>query len=425
MTGPWPPNVPTIPFGYLADAQLGKMLQPAPTTPLDCEQPYLNAGRLAQSDSQSLPTMFAHPGDVHTYGIVEHDLVVAEGGDVGRTAFVSRVDPGTIIQNSLHRVRPRAETDLRFLRYSLDSIYGSGWLDVICNRATFGHLTQEKLKALRIPLRTWRAQRAIADYLDVETARIDALIEKKRRMVELLEERRGSILASGIAALGLALPADLDADWTHADVPGGWQVMRLSQVLDQLTNGFVGPTRDILQDEGVRYIQSLHIKDGKIDFDRRPFYVSEEWHKARPRIHLLEGDVLIVQTGDIGQVAVVPAGFGEASCHALQIARVRPGVVSGPYLAEYLRTQFGYQALLARATGALHPHLEGGIRDVPVVVPPAATQEELVHQVHEQTSRLHLIASRLLRQLDLLREGRQALITAAVTGELPISGIAA
>ena len=53
------------------------------------------------------------------------------------------------------------------------------------------------------------------------------------------------------------------------------------------------------------------VNSGQIDFDRRPFYVSREWHEERPRIHLQEGDVLIVQTGDVGKVAVE---IGRASC---------------------------------------------------------------------------------------------------------------
>jgi type I restriction enzyme S subunit len=125
--------------------------------------------------------------------------------------------------------------------------------------------------------------------------------------------------------------------------------MRLSLVLDQLTNGYVGPTRDILMESGVPYIQSLNIKNGRIDVSKREFFVSRSWHNERPRIHLLEGDVLIVQTGDIGQVAVVPEGFGEASCHALQIARVNRKVMTGPYLGSYLRSSFAYHSLLSRA----------------------------------------------------------------------------
>ena len=91
--------------------------------------------------------------------------------------------------------------------------------------------------------------------------------------------------------------------------------------------------------------------------------------------------MLIVQTGDIGQVAVVPPGFGEASCHALLIARANKSVVSGEYLGAFLRSPFGRASLLSRATGALHPHLEGGIKNVPIVVPSASVQGEIVDAV--------------------------------------------
>jgi type I restriction enzyme, S subunit len=227
-----------------------------------------------------------------------------------------------------------------------------------------------------------------------------------------------------MASKGFSFPLTLDPDWSSVNLPAGWRVINLRQTLVKLTNGYVGPTRDILREDGVRYIQSLHIKKGKIDFSRRPFFVSWEWHGERTRINLRAGDVLIVQTGDIGQVAVVPEGFGEASCHALQIARVRQDVLSGPYLSEYLRTAFGYQSLLKRATGALHPHLEGGIRDVPVVVPPKSIQGELLLSVEEGSSRLELLERKLGGQIDLLAERRQALITAAVTGQLSIPGAA-
>jgi len=188
-----------------------------------------------------------------------------------------------------------------------------------------------------------------------------------------------------------------------------------------LTNGFVGPTRDILVDDGIPYVQSTHIKGGLIDFQRRPFYVTREWHRQRPRIHLREGDVLIVQTGDIGQVAVVPKEFGEASCHALQIARVKADVISGDYLGGYLRTAFGKHSLLCRATGALHPHLEGSIRSVPIVVPPASVQAEVVHEVEGAHATLVSLQGHVHRQIELLGERKRALITSAVTGEFDLT----
>ncbi len=414
---------PSTSVGRIAEVRLGKMLQPKPNAPTDSEVHYLRAGSLeGLTGDNALRKMWASPMERANYCVRRGDLIVAEGGDVGRSAFVPEVPDDTIIQNSLHRVRPRSG-DIRFLKYALNAVYTSGWLDVLCNKATFGHLTREKLSALSISWPSDNQQRAIADYLDAETARIDALIEKKRRMIELLEERRTLILEELCAEAGMTLPKKLDpSEFDSLASPVGWRVMRLSQALKQLTNGYVGPTRDILQLDGVPYIQSLHIKRGRIDFNRRPYYVSREWHLARPRIALRPNDVLIVQTGDIGQVALVPEAIGEASCHALLIARVNQDVVTGPYLAAYLQSYLGYHSLLRMATGALHPHLESSIRDVRIVAPPVENQESFVLEIKRRQGLLDLTADKLAQQIELLTEHRQALITAAVTGQVEVPG---
>ncbi len=276
----------------------------------------------------------------------------------------------------------------------------------------------------RLDLPPLPTQRLIADYLDRETTRIDALVSARRAMVELLAERSAGQFEAALGRRGFVFPSVLEPDWSDVLMPDGWRPMRLSQTLLRLTNGYVGPTRDILREEGIRYVQSLHIKGGQIDFGRRPFFVDEEWHRERSRIHLRPNDVLIVQTGDIGQVAVVPEGFGEASCHALQIARVNPRIITGPYLGAYLRSRFGYHSLLSRATGALHPHLEGGIRDVPVVVPPGEIQADVLDEIEREQTPIAEIIRIVERQASLLQERRQAVITAAVTGQLEIPAAA-
>jgi type I restriction enzyme S subunit len=132
-----------------------------------------------------------------------------------------------------------------------------------------------------------------------------------------------------------------------------------------------------------------------------------------------------VQTGDIGQIAVVPPDFGPASCHALQIARVRRDLLSGDFLGAYLRSPFGRHSLLSRATGALHPHLEGGIRDIPIVIPPLVVQSEVMSELRDKATPIDGLRSRLAGQIMLLHEHRQALITAAVTGQLDVAKAAA
>lgn len=408
--------------GDIAEVRLGKMLQAAPATSTDRLTAYLRAGSLASLARLSeLPEMYASPREIQQYSVRPGDLLVSEGGDVGRTAFVPRQVPEpTIIQNSLHRMRPRGG-DVRYLRYALDVIRGSGWLDVLCNRSTFGHLTVEKLSAVTIPYPSTRQQRVIADHLDNETTRIDALISKKQRLDRVLGERRDGLLHSALADAGVDLHQAINA--RAQPLPEGWQVLTLGRVLTQLTNGYVGPTRDILVDSGVQYIQGTHIKSGRIDFARRPFFVTKEWHLARPRISLSRGDVLIVQTGDIGQVAVVPEDLGPASCHALLIARPNQKLVSSDFLAMYLQSPTGRHELLRLATGALHPHLEFGIKAAPVLLPPLDVQEELVETVRNGRAKVDGTRLRLGRQVRLLEEHRQAVITAAVTGELEIAGV--
>jgi type I restriction enzyme, S subunit len=108
-----------------------------------------------------------------------------------------------------------------------------------------------------------------------------------------------------------------ESEWL-GEIPVTWKSVQLARINRKLTNGFVGPTRGILREDGVRYLQSLHIKGGRIIFDT-PYFVSEEWSAAHRKSVLKTGDVLIVQTGDIGQVAVVTEEFVGSNCHALII----------------------------------------------------------------------------------------------------------
>lgn len=342
-----------------------------------------------------------------------------------RTVIATGIDGGVgVATTEVHVVRVNGNADRRYVRYLFSTKpFLSEGEAAMTGVAGQQRVPDELLRNLGVPVTDVGTQRAIAEFLERETARIDALVAAKRRMILLTEERESVQFVHALEVRGFNFPQSLTPNWHEVILPTHWRVIRLSQCLVELTNGYVGPTRDILRDAGIRYIQSLHIKYGKIDFDRRPFFVDESWHRARPRIHLRSGDVLIVQTGDIGQVAVVPAGFGEASCHALQIARVHRDMLSGEYLGAYLRSPFGYQSLLSRATGALHPHLEGSIRDVPVIVPPLSVQQEVLSELREISSRLQALRAELKEQIDLLAERRQALITDAVSGKLGVDRI--
>ena len=267
-------------------------------------------------------------------------------------------------------------------------------------------------------------QRHIVTFLDREAAKIDALVEEQRRLVELLKEKRQAVISRAVTkGLNPKVPMkDSEAEWL-GKVPAHWEVRKVNSLSTKITNGYVGPTRDILVDEGVRYLQSLHIKGNRIKFDA-PYFVAEAWSHEHKKSILETGDLLIVQTGDIGQAAVVTDEFAGCNCHALIIVSPLRDVVFGEYLGWVFNSDYGKHSLLAIQTGALHPHLNcGNVKDVFVPVPPKLEQSRIVEHCVAATFAFDELMAEAEAAVALLNERRAALITAAVTGKIDVRGL--
>ncbi len=204
------------------------------------------------------------------------------------------------------------------------------------------------------------------------------------------------------------------------DIPEHWTLRRIASFSPKITNGWVGPTRDILSESGTPYIQSLHIKSGAILFNRK-YYVKPEWLAGRSKIQVRRGDVLLVQTGDIGQVACVPEEFEGAGCHALIIIGTNPRVMTGDYLDVALRSRYGFDCLKSIQTGALHPHLNcTWVREIVLPVPPLCEQARILATVRASTLKQDQAIATTLSDVRLLREFRTRLISDVVTGKLDV-----
>jgi type I restriction enzyme S subunit len=275
-----------------------------------------------------------------------------------------------------------------------------------------------------LPVPPLPEQIAIAAFLDRETAKIDALVDEQRRLIELLTEKRQAVISHAVTK-GLDPTAPMKnsgVEWL-GEVPEHWECRSISSISTKITNGYVGPTRDILVDEGVRYLQSLHIKNNSIRFDS-PYFVRHEWSMEHSKSVLNIGDVLIVQTGDIGQVAVVTDEFAGCNCHALIIVAPVKNIVSGEWLSWTLNSDYGLHSLLSIQTGALHPHLNcGNVKALIVPVPPLEEQKEIVDTLERRAREFDDLISEAQTGILLLEERRAALISAAVTGEIDVRGL--
>jgi len=354
--------------------------------------------------------------------IITKDSETAD--DIAIAAYVPNDLPGVVCGYHLSMIRPRASTCGAYVKRLFDSFYAKARFAVAANGLTRVGLGQYALDNVELPFPPPDEQKAISTFLDHETAKIDALVDEQRRLIELLKEKRQAVISQTVTkGLDTSVPMkDSGVEWL-GEVPAHWEVRRVNSISTKITNGYVGPTRDILVDEGIRYLQSLHIKANRIKFDV-PYFVSSEWSMQHTKSILETGDVLIVQTGDIGQTAVVPDEFAGCNCHALIIVAPLRTVVSGEYLGWVFNSDYGKHSLLAIQTGALHPHLNcGNVKDVFMPLPPKHEQQRIVEHCVVATRRFDELMFEAEAAVELLQERRAALISAAVTGKIDVRGL--
>ena len=345
------------------------------------------------------------------------DILLSVRAPVGATNIA---DQPYGIGRGLCAIRPAAWIDRSFCFYDVMGVRPV--LNAVITGSTYDAVTASNVADLPMLLPYKSEQRAIAAFLDSETAKIDALVARKERLIELLQEKRTALITRAVTrGLDPNVPMkDSGIEWL-GEIPAHWEVRRIAMAVNKITNGYVGPTRDILVDDGVPYLQSLHIKNGQIEFDRKHYFVTKYWSDQHRKSILLEGDVLVVQTGDIGQNCVVPAAFEGTNCHALIILRLKPHFGEGAFLSYLLQSSYGQNALKWSQTGALHPHLEcGHLREIPIVLPPPEEQSRIVRAVEEQTKALDSLQSKVHSAVDHLKELRTALISAAVSGKINV-----
>lgn len=200
----WLGEVPehwTIPPLYMRfEVDLGKMLNEAAISG-DHLVPYLRNvdvqwDRINVAD---LPEMDIGPWEISRYTVKRGDLLVCEGGEVGRAALVRDAADGLGYQKALHRLRPRTVIeDPRFMFFTLQWGARQGVFAAGGNPNTIPHLTGEKLRAYRFPAPPQHEQVAIADFLDRETAKIEAMVSSVEAAIERLQEYRTALITAAV-----------------------------------------------------------------------------------------------------------------------------------------------------------------------------------------------------------------------------------
>ncbi|UVS80183.1 restriction endonuclease subunit S [Actinokineospora sp. UTMC 2448] len=256
---------------------------------------------------------------------------------------------------------------------------------------------------MAIPVPPPDEQRAIADYLARETDRIDTLIKEQQRLIKMLRERRQAVIDASFSPLG---------------EPN----VQLRRYIKFLTSGSRG-WGDYYADQGKRFLRignlpraNLEI-GGDIQLVDLPANVTEG-----SRTMLQEGDLLLSITAYLGSVAVVEGDWvGAYVSQHVALCRLERDRVDPRFIGWFMLTTTGQDELNEGAAGGAKMQLAlDDIKGLRVPTAPIQQQRRIAAHLDRQTAKIDELVTESERFIELARERRTALMTAAVTGQIDV-----
>ncbi|MBF6045475.1 restriction endonuclease subunit S [Streptomyces sp. NRRL B-1677] len=390
-----------------ATVTLGKMLQ-SKDSGSDVRAPYMRAANVQPNGVLALDDvneMWFGKSELEQLSIRAGDVVVVEGGQggFGRAAYVDQDLPDWGFQNSINRLRPIGDFDGRFIAFYLIALRASGFIRAYSNVVSMPHLTAEKLARIPIPLPPVEVQRAIADYLDPETARIDTLIEEQQRLIETLRERRRAVVDGAVRRGVRNVRLRDSGDPLVGDVPEDWLVIPVRRVATLLDSKRIPLSAEARAERPGRYpyYGATSVIDYVDDylFDEQLVLVAEDGfgllYRSKPIALHVTGRIWVNNHAHVLRPLGVPAKLLAARIEAESLV---------PYVSGSRQPKLTADTLMAMR----------------ISFPPEDQWGEVLAVLDEETASIDTLIAETERFIELARERRTALVTAAVTGQIDV-----
>ncbi|AMG99451.1 hypothetical protein AL485_09835 [Serratia liquefaciens] len=412
-----------IKYGY--DVTLGKMLQKNKSSFKDELKPYLKAQNIQPTgvDLNIVDLMWFSPEEQTKLLLKPNDVLISEGGDVGRsTIWLEQLDE-CYIQNAINRVRAIKGNSSSFLNYWMIYLKSADFINTLCNKATIAHYTAEKVEMSPVLLPTSNEQLLISAFLDHETAKIDNLIEKQKQLIELLKEKRQAVISHAVTK-GLNPDApmkDSGVEWL-GEVPEHWIVRRLKHT-SNLQSG-IPKGKDLTGKKhiSVPMLRVANVQDGYLNLEEVHLMKIEP--EQLERYALRNGDVLMNEGGDndkLGRGAVWKGQINDC-IHQNHVFAIRPFFIEPEWLDMITRASYAkyHFYCVAKQSTNLASISSTNIKETPLTIPPKLERAKILDHLNKKLEKLDRIEENCFSLVKLLQERRTALISAAVTGKIDV-----
>jgi len=363
------------------------------------------------------------------YLLQNGDILFSRSGTIGRTfLYNSTLHGACAYAGYLVKFRLLRLRDPKFLFYFTKSLSYVDWLSTIAIESTIGNVNGQKYANLPIAWPSLVEQRAIAAFLDRETAKLDALVAKKERLIELLQEKRTALISHAVTkGLDPTVPMrDSGIEWL-GEIAEHWRVKALKYAVSQQAGSVkTGPfgsqllAEEMLDAEIKVYNQRNVIDKDAVGGDN---FISKEKYDELFSFTVQPGDILVTTRGTIGRCFILPADAETGILHPC-LMRIRPD--ESQYLPELLTAVIEESRLLQTQLFLLSDATtidvvySDTMKRAVFPIPPIKEQVEILNYVKSERAKIDALIAKVREGIEKLKEYRSALISAAVTGKIDV-----
>ena len=338
--------------------------------------------------------------------------------DIAVPALVTQDLPRVLCGYHLAHIRPFKRCDGAFLSYGFAARGPRDQFYVAANGITRFGLSGDAIRSGLFPLPPLSEQRAIARFLDRETAKIDALVAKKERLIELLQEKRAALVAWAVTkGLDPDVPMkDSPVEWV-GEIPAHWSHKRLKAIA-RIRYGLGQPPREF--SGGLPLIRATNVVRGHITKKGMAYVDSADLPKNRDA-YLAAKEIIVVRSGAYAaDSAIISRGYGGAVAGYDMVVTVHgaaPEFVAFSFLSPYVRDA----QWIVLSIRSAQPHLNSEeLGSAVIFLPPLAEQQAIVEFLEQETAKIRALITKVREAIDRYKELRTALISAAVTGKIDV-----
>ncbi len=362
---------------------------------------------------------FVTPERAKEYTPIEYgDVLFAASGETIEEIGKSAVNllHGAVCGGDVVILRPTQQFAPRFLGYATDAAPVAAQKSLGGRGSTVMHVYPDELREVVIPVPPVAEQQLISDFLDRETARLDAMVAAKQRMLDLLDEKRKAIIATAVTR-GLDPKVKLresGVPWL-SEIPAHWEIERARWLFRERDARSTTGDEEMLT---VSHLTGVTLRSEK-DVNMFEAETNEGYKLCEP------GD-LVINTlwAWMGAMGIAPVkGIVSPAYNVYE-----PGPRLEPaYIDALVRLPVFAQEVTRYSKGVWSSRLRlypEGFFKVYLPVPPKAEQQAIVKHIARETEKLDAVRVATELTIGLLRERRSALIAAAVTGQLDVRAAA-